>query len=149
MSLTVYFSHPIRGKCGDNAPQEYADNNCELSIKIANQVRSLFPNLGMYVPAEHEEFVLAAYKTGNLTVPQILDVDCGIMLKKDLVIVLDIDGDISGGRAVEIDCAIDNQLPFFFLGATKNKDSGEVEVSSKTFKRLKSFIDNLESKNES
>jgi hypothetical protein len=69
-------------------------------------------------------------------------VDCAILKKKDLVVVLDIDGDITGGREVEINCAIDNRIPVFLLAATEV--DGKVEVSGHTLKRLGDLIEVLE-----
>ena len=142
MNLTVYYSHPIRGKQGDDAPQIVVDTNCAISLRIANTIRSLYPQLDVYVSAEHEEFVMASFSIYALTITQVLDIDCAILAKKDLVIVLDIDGDIYGGREVEINYAIDKRIPVFFLAA--KEVNGKVEVSDHTLRRLGALIEVLE-----
>lgn len=81
--ITAYLSHMIRGIEGHSS----FGANCEEAIIMANILRQQIPNLEIYVPAEHDEFVSIAYHDGILTEKQILDIDCKILDKRNFVIV--------------------------------------------------------------
>jgi len=100
--VTAYFSHPIRGKKGKDATDEELEVNCRKAIKAALWIRENVPEVDLYVPAEHEDFVHISYKDKYLTEKQILEIDCKILEKKDFHIVYEVDGWLGGGIAVEI-----------------------------------------------
>ena len=84
--ISVYFSHYIRGPKGHEATDSEIEYNMAQAILVADQLRHLFPQLDMYVPAEHEDFIGIAYADGLLTEQQLLDVDCKILEQKDCVL---------------------------------------------------------------
>jgi nucleoside 2-deoxyribosyltransferase len=110
--MRVYCSHSIQGKYGAAATETQMKENCEAMLVLANQLRKALPHMEFYVPAEHEDFVHLAYKTGRLTIDEILDIDCLIIDGCDAVIVLVPDGDeLQGGRKVEYDHAVKKNIP--------------------------------------
>lgn len=116
-TLRVYLSHSMRGTAGPNASQEIQDENCERIKLVAMTLRYKFGgNVEFYVPAENETFVQIAYKLGLLTVPQILEVDCKIIDKMDVVIcnVEESKDDVlQGGRLTEMAHAAKTDKPSF------------------------------------
>lgn len=116
--VIAYFSHSIRGKKGAAATKEDMDANCMGAKRVASWLCEMVPDLELYVPAEHEDFVQIAYLEKILTEKQILDVDCKILEKRDLLIVLEIDGWRGGGIGVEIAHAKLHEIPIFFLTDT-------------------------------
>lgn len=110
--MKVYFSHAMRGKPGFALNSAEHGNNCEAAIRIADQLRKMFPKLSLYVPAESEPFVGAAYKKGYLSIEQILELDCIIVDQCDVVIVYVPEGDeLQGGRLIEYDHAVATNRP--------------------------------------
>ena len=110
--MRVYLSHAMRGKPVYAVNSSEHGNNCEIAIRIADQLRKIFPKLRIYVPAETEPFVGAAYKKGYLNIEQILELDCIIVDQCDVVIVYVPDGDeLQGGRKIEYDHAVATNKP--------------------------------------
>ncbi len=105
MIVTAYLSHAIRGKKGDEATERDMAINDAKAKTIGNWLCLAFPELELYVPGNHDEFVKIAYEKDYMTINQILDVDCDILLKRDLLIVYDHEDYISGGMRAEIDAA--------------------------------------------
>jgi len=115
---TAYFSHAIRGRKGLNATAEEMDNNCAIATAVCNWIRQHIPELELYVPAEHEEFIQIAYLKKWLSEKQILEIDCEILERRDLLIVLEIDGWHGGGISVEIEHAEKRGIPIYYLSFT-------------------------------
>lgn len=115
MEITAYFSHSIRGSKGNAATDEDMEQNCLLVREVAKELRSHLPQLDIYVPAEHEDFVHIAWKQKMLSEEQILKVDCEIVARKDLLLVLVKDGWRGGGIGVEINKAIECDIPIFYV----------------------------------
>ena len=100
--VSAYLSHYIRGREGKKATNRDMINNCNAAIKMAAQLRKIFPKLDIYVPAEHDEFVMYAYRAGILTEKQILDTDCEILEKRKLLLIYAPDnGYLSRGMKIE------------------------------------------------
>lgn len=113
--VTAYFSHTIRGKKGKDATKADMERNCAAAIKAAEWIRENVPEIELYVPAEHEDFVYIAYTEKLLTEKQILDIDCKILEQRDFHIVLEVDGWLGGGIAIEIDAAKKHNMAIFYL----------------------------------
>jgi len=110
--ISVYFSHYIRGPKGHEATDSEIEYNMAQAILVADQLRHLFPQLDMYVPAEHEDFIGIAYADGLLTEQQLLDVDCKILEQKDCALFYAPDNYImSRGMKVEFDYANKHNIP--------------------------------------
>ena len=109
--IRAYISHSIRGKVGNAATDEQMEVNNQKAIRFGKQVAKEFPNVGFHVPGEHDEFVLIAYRKDYLTEKQILDVDCDIILKCNFLVVFAPDDYISRGMQIEIDHAVENNIP--------------------------------------
>jgi hypothetical protein len=113
---TVYLSHSIRGKYGKDATEEQMQANNNRAIAFGNELKVKYPSVDFYVPGEHDEFVLYAYKHNYLTEQQILDVDCRILEKRSMLVVYVPNGYISNGMRVEIDHAQLCGIPVFYIG---------------------------------
>jgi hypothetical protein len=100
--LHAYLSHPIRGAKGSDATQADMEANNQRAIEFAARVRDEFPGIILYVPAEHDEFVLLAYGNGYLKESQILAIDKLILARRDILIVYAPTGYIGGGVGEEI-----------------------------------------------
>ena len=112
--MRCYFSHPIQGKKGKDATREDMDANNQRAISAANQFRSAFLEIDVYVPAEHDEFVIEAYIQGSLTVEQILEADKAIVRKCDFLVAYMPEDYLSGGMIKEVIEAVDNRIQVFF-----------------------------------
>ena len=117
-NIRAYMSHSIRAEHGNKATLAQMNENCQLAVDFANQLRAYLmdwhrmdglPLLGLYVPGENDEFVQIAYKRGYLTEEEILEVDCAIIDKCNLLIVYG--KYVSGGMKVEIDYCKNNNIP--------------------------------------
>ena len=100
--VSAYFSHSIRGKKGADATEEDMRRNCEAAIGVATWIREKVPEIDLYVPAEHEDFVHICWKEKYLTEEQILEIDCKILKRLDFHIVHEVDGWLGGGIGIEI-----------------------------------------------
>lgn len=113
--ITAYLSHSIRGIYREKATHEQMKENCQKALDAAKEIRAMFPNLDLYVPAEHEDFVELSYTKKYLTEEQILDIDCSIISKKNLLVVYSSDSFISNGMWVEINFAVRHNIPIVLL----------------------------------
>ena len=113
--VSAYFSHSIRGKAGANATEEDMMKNCAKAMEVAAWIRESVPEIDLYVPAEHEDFVSIAYKDKYLTEDQILEIDCKILKKRDFHIVHEVDGWLGGGIEKEINAAKKYRKPSFYV----------------------------------
>jgi len=70
------------------------------------------PEFDIYVPAEHEEFIMISQDLKYLTERQILDIDCVIVDHCDIILVYVPEGDeLQGGRLIEYEHAKDFGKP--------------------------------------
>lgn len=99
--ITAYLSHCIRANKENPSIKEMLFNNNK-AIILANELRKTFPFLDVYVPAENNEFDLAISKGKYLTTDQILEIDCKILEKRDLLLVYDWQVNLSAGQKVEV-----------------------------------------------
>jgi hypothetical protein len=107
----AYVSHSIRGKHGKDATDEQMEENNEKAKAFGRLLSKEFPTIDFYVPGEHDELVLIAYRKDYLTEEQILDVDCDIVSRCNFLIVYSPDDYISRGMQVEVDHAVRNNIP--------------------------------------
>jgi len=106
LTTRAYMSHSIRGRKGlDATHREMVDNNNK-AIKAGDVLRKDYSLLDVYVPGDHDEFIMAAYENGMLSEKQILDTDCAIIDSCDELIIYSEDGYLSRGMVVEIKYAI-------------------------------------------
>ena len=109
-----YFSHHIRGIKGDDATPAEREANCAICREVAHKIMDDFPEIDLYVPADHEEFPSLAMDLGYMDeAGAILAVDCAIIGQRDFVIAHYKDNFVSNGMQVEIDYAVDNRTPLF------------------------------------
>ncbi len=109
--IRAYISHSIRGKFGAAATEAQMQANNQKAIKFGKLLAKEFPNIDFYVPGEHDEFVLIAYRWGVLTEKQILDIDCEIVSRCSFLIAYAPDDYISKGMQIEIDHCVLNKIP--------------------------------------
>ncbi len=118
--MKLYLSHAMRGKPVYAVNSSEHGNNCEIAIGLAEELRKMFPKLRIYVPAESEPFVGAAYKKGYLTIDQILELDCIIVDQCDMVVVYVPEGDeLQGGRKIEYDHAVETHKPVVIFSTVR------------------------------
>jgi hypothetical protein len=79
--------------------------NCQRTLVYAGLLRRQFPELDVYVPAEHEDFVQRAFERGYVDEKEILTVDCDIVQACCGVLAYAPDGVLSNGMMVEINHA--------------------------------------------
>jgi hypothetical protein len=109
--IRIYLSHPIRGiKGADATHQDLLDNN-EKAHQFARRVRNLFPEIDLYVPGEHDEFVIHAFETRMLSEAQILEIDKMIIDDCDGILYYNFEGEMSGGMVVEYEHAVATNTP--------------------------------------
>lgn len=73
-----------------------------------------FVKCSLYVPAEHSEFVELASNKKYLDETEILSIDCDIIDRCNLLIAFG-DYSLSRGMQVEIEFAIQNKTPVFYM----------------------------------
>ncbi len=108
--MKIYVSHPIRG-IRENPSPAYITHNRLMAQIFGAALRIRYPQHEFYVPAEHEEFVQAAYDNPYLSINQILDIDCKIIDVKDGVIFYNHERMFSGGMKTEHAYAINTNKP--------------------------------------
>lgn len=118
--MRAYLSHPIRGIKGAAATEADMVANNKRAIEFANTIRRSLPDLDLYVPAEHDEFVIIAHGLDYLSEYDILQVDCHIIRRCHVVLVYDWDALLSKGMLTEIRFAKEHGIPVVYT-------KGEVE----------------------
>jgi len=113
--IRAYVSHSIRGKHGKDATDEQMEANNQRAIEFGKKLKTQFPTVDFYIPAEHDEFVLLAYRKGFLNEDQILNVDCDILAKRHFLIAYCPDDYISKGMFIEIGKAQKLRIPVFYV----------------------------------
>jgi len=86
--VKIYMSHAIRGSKGPNATKADMQINNLAAMRAARVIRAwLYPlPVELYCPAEHDEFVMIAYRKGFLHEQNILVTDCEIVGRCDALI---------------------------------------------------------------
>ena len=115
--VKVYVSHSIRGKKGLKATNEDMHRNNDSAIIFGRALRRKWPGVNFYVPGDHDEFIMIAYRDKYLTEKQILDVDCKIIQGCAFMIVYSPDNYLSRGMKVEIEYANENGIPVIVVGS--------------------------------
>lgn len=113
--IKIYVSHSIRGLKGADATDEDMRINNRRATAFGKILRSMFPKIDFYVPADGDEFVLIAHRKKYLTEKQILDVDCGIVDTCNAVLAYIPDQYISNGMLVEIYHAHSTNKPVLLM----------------------------------
>lgn len=131
--IQAYISHPIRGRLGTKATERDITINCSKAICVGAVLKICIPDLELYVPAKHDEFVLRAYKKNYIDEHQILDIDCDIISGRDLLIVYNWQNFLSNGMVTEIDYATKHGIPIYSFG----------ELCERTLDDLKDIVTNM------
>lgn len=111
--IKAYLSHPIRGKLGAKAMDRDMIQNCQKAIVVGTILEVCVPDLEIYVPAKHDEFVLKAYNKKYINEYQILDIDCDIIGERDLLIIYNWQNYLSNGMVTEINYAKEHNIPIY------------------------------------
>lgn len=110
----IYVSHPIFGRCtaGIGSPelQKYCMENNNHAKKIVAILRAAFPGLDFHCPGELDRIVMHLLRTTNLTVDEVLEADCSIILN-DCTAALAFPWEKSSGVAREIDFCATYNIP--------------------------------------
>lgn len=132
--IKAYLSHPIRGFMGPKATREVMEHNNQLAVRWGKELYRFFgTNLEVYVPGEHDEFVLIAYLDKIINEKQILDIDCKILARRDILLVADWENFHSSGMKKEIVKAKELGIPIYY----------SQDLSEKTLEELKIFLEQL------
>jgi hypothetical protein len=130
-TVSLYFSHPIRGSAVEKASLDVQMSNSERAAAVEREIHFYMPHLDIYVPGYAERFVGYSYKSGMLTDSQILEIDCKILQDCDGVIVYDFD--TSKGVEIEVAYAIEHGIPVFRFK----------EFNQRTLKDIQKFTDRI------
>lgn len=114
--IKIYMSHAIRGSKGPDATDADMKANNLAAMRAGRVIRAWLHPLPveLYVPADHDEFVLIAYRKGYLVERDILTVDCDIVAGCDALIWYSGLGP-SGGAEIEMTYARRCGIPIFDL----------------------------------
>jgi len=126
--LTAYFSHSIRGPAGKDASDDVVERNCKIAEEVAAWIRKNVPELELYVPAEHEDFVHICWKELYLTEDQILEIDCKILGKRDFHIVYVENNWTGGGIGIEITAAKKYGKIIFYISSLDEVTAAALRV---------------------
>ena len=126
--IKAYLSHPIRGSKGKDATDEEMKANLDDAIKICEQLRAGFPELDIYCPAEKDEALAYLLKNNYVTVEQLLEADCSIIDRMDLVLYYTADVGLFGGMLVEHSHACSKNIPGRYF--SKINDSIIAQIDS-------------------
>ncbi|MHA1590942.1 MAG: hypothetical protein ACTSUP_00395 [Candidatus Heimdallarchaeaceae archaeon] len=104
IKITGYLAAPIRGTKGDEVSQEEMDENISIGKRIGLQLKTFFGTaLDLYVPHEQDEVLQILLRNNKVSTLDVLEADCEIVEKRDILFVLD-KGETSEGMWKEI-CA--------------------------------------------
>jgi len=109
--LRVYLSHWIRGPEGTNTTKA---ENYKRAHEVARKLRTQIPEINLYVPAEADETLSYLYDAKKITIEEILEADCAVISKCSFVFAYTPTGVFSHGMEVEIDYAIENNIPVIY-----------------------------------
>ena len=126
--VRAYLSHPVRGKSGNNATSREIEYNRQKGIVTSKILSICVPNLDIYCPGEHDEFPEAALYDHYLTLEDVLNIDCKILHKRDLLIVYDWQNFWSAGMMKEIVYATMHHLEQYFFSSFCPKVVVELSV---------------------
>jgi len=129
--LKVYLSHPIMGIKGVKATEKEIKANVEKAIRMVNKIRTMFPELDVYCPAEHEAFVHLAYKLNKLSIDDILKIDCQLIKDCKLLLAYNWQYVLSNGMITEVEFASKNNIPIITFR----------DASTFTMRQIRFFID--------
>jgi hypothetical protein len=121
-TIKIYLSHAIRGAKGPDATNAEMQTNINAAMRAASIIRQTLRSveakyeveIEIYCPADHDEFVMIAYRGGFLDEAQILAVDCAIVERCQALIWYSGLGP-SGGAEIEMTHARANDIPTFEL----------------------------------
>jgi len=125
--IKIYESHSIRGIKGNDATHEDMIANNKIAIEFYKWLSTRFPTIDFYCPAVHDEFVLIAFESKIITEKQILDIDCQILSKCNLLLVYSHDSYISNGMWTEIRYAQKHNIPVLIV---QNVQTAEIALNS-------------------
>ena len=132
--IRFYLSHAIRGNKGNNATREDMEKNLQKAIKAGQEIKAYlldwermegFPSVDLYVPAEHDEVLSYIYHQSWITIEQLLEADCAILDRCDLLIILGTQ--ISSGMKVEVDYAQTHNIPIYMIGYVDKDTMGALK----------------------
>lgn len=133
--IKVYVSHSIRGKKGLKATDADMRRNNDLAIIFGKALRRKIPGVEFYVPGDHDEFVIIAYRAGYLSEKQILEIDCKIVRSCNFMIAYTPDGYLSRGMKVEIEYANENGIPVIIVSKLDESGITSINRQLQTFMR--------------
>jgi len=135
LKVRAYLSAPIRGEKGSNASQRDIDRNIVLGKKLGAHLRRYFGELlDLYVPHDQDDLIQIFWRDGKLTAWDIVEGDCKIVEKRDLLLVWTPSGFISSGMKREIKTAEKSNIPIIEFEEFNN------EVARKILREISKII---------
>jgi len=111
IKVSTYFSASIRGKKGSKATKRNILRNIEAGKKVAAQIRKFFGSmLEIYCPHDQDELIQILWNNRKISVWDILEGDCEIVSKKQILLVWAPKGFISNGMAKEVKTAKEKNI---------------------------------------
>ena len=98
----AYMCHSIRGRKGMDATEAEMNANNNKAIEAGERLRREHPDLDVYVPGDHDEFVMIGHRNGYFGEVAILNIDCEIVEQRDAIIMYTEDGYLSRGMVTEV-----------------------------------------------
>jgi len=133
MKVNAYLSHYIRGKKGKRATDRDMELNCQKAIVAGKVLELCIPALNIYIPGEHDEFVAMAYRKHRIDIDVVLDTDCDILDKRDLLIVYDYENFLSNGMVREINYAKKHDILIYSFN----------EICERTINELQEIVESI------
>ena len=132
--IRAYMAHPILGRLGDKATSKDIEYNIQKAIVASKVLEICIPELEIYCPGEMDEFPqVALWDKKYITLEQLLDIDCTILAKRDLLLVFDWQNWVSNGMIEEIMFAKKHGIRMYFFS----------EICQRIFDDLKDIVDEL------
>jgi len=118
--VKAYYSASIRGAAGNDVTDDVVKQNLLLGISRGKEVQSLLGStLELYIPHAHDRLIQILWRRGCMTDENILMGDMEIIKTCDFMMV---DGYLSTGVKVEMDCCEAHSIPIHFLQPNLDND---------------------------
>ena len=127
--IRAYLSHPIRGKLGDNATDESMEANNDKAKVTGNLIRVGVPDLSVYIPAEHDNFLLSHGVIPVNMVEELLALDCAIIHDCDLILIYAHEYHLGHGMQREYDYAIKHNIPMVVFNSINDEVLNDIAGS--------------------
>jgi hypothetical protein len=127
--IRAYISHPIRGKLGDDATDESMATNNTIAKAAGKEIRDALPDLQLYIPAEHDDFLLLHGVIPVNMVEELLALDCAIVHDCDMMLIYDHEFHLGHGMQREYDYAMANNIPIVVFNEVNDEVIKDIAIA--------------------